>query len=33
MHIPKSPHTWIFRIGFAIVLSVELYKFILFIAK
>jgi hypothetical protein len=33
MHLPKEPHKFIFSFGFAIVLCVELYKFIRFIAK
>jgi hypothetical protein len=33
MHFPKDPHKFIFSLGFAIVLCVELYKFIRFIAK
>lgn len=33
MQLPKDPHKLIFSIGFAVVLAVELYKFIVFIAQ
>jgi hypothetical protein len=32
MHIPKRPHKFILDLGFAVVLTIELYKFIRFIA-
>jgi hypothetical protein len=33
VYLPKDPHKFIFSLGFAIVLSIELYKFIIFISK